>query len=87
MSLIILGFVLFNYMSPALALIPPAPADNPPYESNMVDNSNLADAVPSASASTEPEFFRRCRPGLCVSGCQCNTATGTCVPIRPGGSC
>jgi hypothetical protein len=81
MSLIILVFVLFNYMSPALASIPPAPADNPPHESNMVDNSNLADAVPSASASTEPEFWR-CKPG-----CRWDSSIPKCVPMVPGNLC
>ena len=80
-SLLILIFVLFISISPSFASITPAPADNPPYKSNIVDNSNLADAVPSASASTESEFQR------CPAGCTWDSAEGVCKSRRTGEQC
>lgn len=93
MPLLILIFVLFISISPSIASI--LPTDAAPHTSNMAVDSNLADAIPSASVSTSAEPEPELKPELkpepelkletlkCKPWCKYDSAIGKCVSRIP----
>ena len=86
MSLLILVSVLFIPISPSLAAI--LPADAASNSSPVAVDSNLADALPSASTPTEPELNPGFKPEpRCAPQCVYNSAIGRCVHRLTGRPC